>query len=294
MDNRPYVSNGGTAYILKMISVKGADDTWSIFSSTGKDLKEFKIAMNDGKKIASVVQAFSPEGDFTIAGYYKNGGGKVRLTFGDKVDGSFLYRVDASGQQLKIGVLNPFSKRDDQLARSILFNESTTMLLGEKYVVSDRATARSSSAPQTNETMFARDYSYNGKDITIDGFDAAGKPLYYTSIDKNNDSKNDLGYWVSYFAAIVKGKLQIVFMDNFSRYDNKKISINTPNIIVYTTMDPITGKAEKPQPVSKPGPVGGKEGDSYMRPDVFLRMDENKFIVRAENGNGYRMGTISF
>ncbi|MEO6669625.1 MAG: hypothetical protein ABIN36_09140 [Ferruginibacter sp.] len=294
MDNRPYVNNNGTAYILKMISVKGADDSWSIFSSTGKDLKEFKIAMDGGKKIASVVQAFSSEGDFTIAGYYKNGGGKVRLTFGDKVDGSFLYRVDAAGQQSKIAAVNPFAKRDDMLARNIVFHENTTMLLGEKYVVTDRAAARSSSAPQTNETMFARDYSCNGMDIIVDGFDASGKPMYNTSIDKNNNSKNDQGYWVSYFAAIVKGKLQIVFMDNLSRYDGKKISINTPNIIVYTSMDPTTGKAEKPQPVLKPGPVGGKEGDSYLRPDAFLKMDENKFIIRAENGTGYRMGMMAF
>lgn len=294
MDNRPYVNDNGTAYILKMISVKGADDTWSVFSCTGKELKEFKIVMDEGKKLTSVVQAFSPEGDFAVAGFYKNGGSKVRLTFGDKVDGDFLYRIDATGQQLKTGVVNPFSKREDQLARNILFNDNTTLLLGEKYVVSDRAAARSSSTPQTNETMFARDYSYNGKDITIDAFDATGKPLYYTSIDKNNDSKNDLGYWVSYFAAIVKGKLQIVFMDNYSRYDNRKISINTPNIIVYTTVDIATGKAEKPQPVSKPGPVGGKEGDSYLRPDVFLKSGDNKFIIRAESRDGYRMGVMEF
>ena len=292
MDNRPYINNNGTAYILKMINAKGIDDSWSIFSSTGKELKEFKIAIDAGKKITSVVQAFSAEGDFTVAGYYKNGGAKVRLTFGDKVDGSFLYRVDATGQQSKIAAVNPFGKRDDMLARNIVFNDNTTMLLGERYVVNDRPAPHT--GPATNENMFAREYSYNGMDIMIDGFDAAGKLLYATSIDKNNSSKNDLGYWLSYFAAMVKGKLQIVFMDNYSRYDGKKLSINTPNIIVYTTMDPITGKAEKPQPVLKPGPVGGKDGDSYLRPDTFLRANENKFIVRAENGSGYRMGMMGF
>ena len=216
----------------------------------------------------------------------------MRLTFGDKVDGSFLYRVDATGQQSKIAAVNPFGKRDDMLARNIAFSDNTTMLLGERYVVSDRPAPHTGAA--TNENMFARDYSYNGMDIMIDGFDAAGKPLYATSIDKNNSSKNDLGYWLSYFAAMIKGKLQIVFMDNYSRYDGKKLSINTPNIIVYTSMDPTTGKTEKPQPVLKPGPVGGKDGDSYLRPDTFLKAGENKFIVRAENGSGYRMGMMRF
>ena len=295
VDNRPFVSNNGIAFLLKQISAKGSDDTWSIFSSsTGKALKEHKLGFNGDKKISSVVQAFSPEGDFTIAGYYKEEGGKIRISMGDKANGSFLYRVDAAGDQLKTGIINPFSKRSDIIARSILFNESSSILLAERYTISDRAAPRTASTPQTNETMFARDYSYNGMDIYIDGFDAAGKPVYTTAIDKNNSSKNDLGYWLSFFGTMVKGKLQLVFMDNFSRYDDKKISINTPNIIVYTSVDPVTGKAEKPQPVSNPGSVGGKGGDSYMRPDVFLKTGDGQYIIRAENSSSYRMGTMVY
>lgn len=294
VDNKPYVNNNGVAFIFKQINVKGSDDSWSVFSCTGKDLKEYKLGLDAGRKITSFVQAFSVEGDFAIAGYYKEQGAKIQIRMGDKANGSFLYRVDATGQQLKTGVVNSFEKRSDIIARDILFHDNTTILLSERYTISDGAAARSASTPQTNETMFARDYSYNGMDIYIDGFDATGKPIYNAAIDKNNSSKNDLGYWLSFFGAIVKSKLQLVFMDNFSRYDDRKISINTPNIIVYTTVDPVTGKAEKPQPVSNPGPVGGKGGDSYLRPDVFLKTGDGQYIIRAENGSSYRMGTMLF
>jgi len=293
VDNKPYVNNDGTAFILKQISMKGADDSWAVFSFAGKELKEFKMAI-DNKKMSSFAQAFSSEGDFTIAGYYKEEGARIRVYMGDKANGSFLYRIDAAGQQMKTAAVNPFGKRSDIVARSLAFYENTVILLGEKYVVSDRAAARTASTPQTNETMFARDYTYNGMDIIVGGFDNTGKPIYNTTIDKDNSSKNDLGYWVSYFAAVVNGKLRIVFMDNFSRYDNRKISINTPNIIVYATIDPVTGSLEKPVPVSKPGPVGGKDGDSYMSPAVFLKTGDNKYIIRAENRNDYRMGQLVF
>ncbi len=86
-------------------------------------------------------------------------------------------------------------------------------------------------------------------DIYIDRFDATGKPIDNAAIDKNNSSKNDLGYSLSSFGAVVKGKLQLVFMGNYARYDNPKISINTPTILVYAIVDSSTGSVVKPQPV---------------------------------------------
>lgn len=293
IDNRPFVNNNGTAYILKLISMKGSDDSWSVFSFGGKNFKEHKIVLSE-KKLASYVQCFSATGDFTLAGYLKNEGAKVRVMMGEKATGNFICQVDATGEKLTIATTNSFDKRNDIIARKIVFMNDKVILLGERYTVSDRAASHSSSEPKTNENMFARDYTYNGMDIIIDGFDSAGKPLYYASIEKNNSSKNDLGYWVSYFAEVVNDKLQFVFMDNFSRYDDKKISINTPNIIVFASMDASTGKVEKPVPVQEPGPVGGKGGDTYFRPGAFLKIAEGKYITRAENATHYRMGSMNF
>ncbi len=293
--NDLFINNSGTPFIIKRTDMKGDDNTYSVFSSDGKALKEYKIALDGKKKVATIVSAFSPEGDFATAGYYTEEN-KVRIGMGTALHGSFLCRIDANGQQAKFNLVVPFEKRKDIIAKNILFHQSNMIVLGERYYVSSQAPQRDPSKPMTNEDMFARDYSYYGRDIIIDGYDAGGKFMYNTNIDKDNNSKNDNGTWVSFFAAIVKDKLRIVFVDDKYKYDDKKriFIVGSPKIIVHSTVDPTSGTATATLPVNNTGPVGGKGGDMLMRPDVFLQIDGNRFIVRAENPRISRMGLLSF
>ena len=296
VDNEPFVNNNGTAFILKKTDMKGDDNTYSIFSFTGKALKEFKIQMDGKKKIATIAKAFADNGDFTIGGYYTEDS-KVKIGFGTAFHGSFLQRIDNGGETVKIAVINPFEKRKDIVAKSIVFNNNNPILLGEEYFVTSQSRPKDPKIPLADQDMFARDYSYNGLDIIIDGFDAAGKPLYFTSINKSNSSKNDNGVWVSYFGAIMKGKLYIIFNDEKSNYDEKKKAIifgGSPKIIVYTTVDPVTGVAAAVLPVSNTGPVGGKSGDMNLHPDVFIKLNDNQCVIRAESADLYRMGLVNF
>lgn len=295
VDNAPYVNNQGMAFILKKTDMKGDDNTFSVFSFDGKALKEFKIAMEGKRKVATIVQAFSPEGDFTVGGYYTEEG-KFKAGIGNALHGTFLYRIDKAGVDAKIAQATPFDKRKDIIARRIIFHGNNSILMGERYYVSSQAPQRDPSKPMTNENMFERDYSYYGVDIIVDAFDATGKFLYYAKVDKDNTSRNDNGTWVSYFAAVIKDKILIIFNDDKYKYDDKKriFIVGSPRIIVYTTIDPATGTVAEAQPIPNTGPVGGKGADMLMRPDVFLQTGENQFVIRAENPSIYRMGKMSF
>ena len=294
IDNRPYVNNAGTAFILKKMDVKGSNDQWSVFSFDGKLLKEHKMAFEGDKNLASVVTAFSPEGDFTAGGYYTDRG-KVSIRGNNTISGNFLYRVEAAGQELKLGVFNYYDKRKDVIAKYLLFNNSNVILTGEVYSISDKVAVKEPGTPSSAQSLFARDYFYTATDIIIEGIDQTGKPLYNTVIQKNNSSRNDNGYWVSYFAAISKGQLLVVFNDDKYNYDLQKIiAINSPKVIAYTTVDPVTGKADYNKRVPVYGPVGDRDGDMYLRPDVFIKLDDSRYVVRAENNMNFRMGTVNF
>lgn len=290
-DNRPYVNNAGTCFILKKIEQKGSNDQWSVFSFDGKILQEHKLAFEGDRKLASVATAFSPEGDFAAGGYYTERA-KISLRGGLVLDGSFLYRIDATGKKVKTGVFNSFDKRKEIIAKYILFTNNNTILTGEGYTVTDKLATGNTGSPQN---VFARDYFYTASEILVDGFDESGKPLYATRVDKSNSCKNENGYWISYFAGIVKGKLVVIFNDDKYNYEPKKIiSINSPKVIAYASIDPETGQATDKKRIMNTGPVGDRDGDMYLRSDVFLQLDTTHYIVRAENSQDCRMGTISF
>jgi hypothetical protein len=213
---------------------------------------------------------------------------------GTALQGSYLQRIDAKGEIAKIAVVNAFEKRKDIVAKNILFHGNTTILMGEKYYINTTSAPRDPSNP--NQDPFAKDYSFYGNDIVMDGFDASGKPVYYSTIDKNNSSKNDNGTWVSYFGSVIKDKLYIIFNDEKYKYDEKKKAIvfGSNRIVVYATVDPEKGTVTPAQPISNMGPVGGKESNMLTRPDVFMRVDETHYVIRAENTDSYRMAMVQF
>lgn len=293
-DNRPYVNNAGIAFILKKMEVKGSNDLWSVFSFDGKLMKEYKMAFEGNKNLASVVTAFSPEGDFAAGGYYTERA-KVSIREGLVLNGNFLYRIDATGQLLKTGALNAFEKRKEVIAKYILFNNAATILTGEVYTVTDKLATKAQGTPSSAQSLFARDYFYTATSIIIDVIDPNGIMIYYSRIEKNNASTNDNGYWISYFAAMVKGKLLIIFNDDKYNYEsNRAIVINSPKVIAYAIFDPVTGVAAAKMRIPVFGPVGDRDGDMYLRPNTFIKIDETHYQVRAENNIDYRMGTISF
>jgi hypothetical protein len=291
--NQPAVNNTGMVFILKKTDMQAEGNTWSVFSCNGKTMKEYPIALDGRKKATPPVSNFAPNGDLAVGGYYTEDA-KVKVGFGKAFQGSYLQRLNASGEKAEFTVVTPFEKRKDILPRQLLFDKGNTLLLGEEYFVTEQAVsdpARKAADP------FARDYHYNGKDIYIDAFDASGKLRYSTGVKKNNDSQNDNGTGLSFFGALVQDKLQLLFNDEAYRYDEEKKAVyfgGTPKIIVRSTLDPESGKALPTEPVGNTEPVGGKKGDMLLRPDTFLRLSETEFLMRAENNKIYRMGKMNF
>jgi hypothetical protein len=287
--NEPHINNNGMIFLLKKTDMKGEGITYSIFSFNGSSLKEFKMAFDGNKKAATLVSNMTNEGDFIVAGYYTEDA-KVKIGFGTAYHGSFVYKLNATGEKWLANAINPFEKRKDILARKVISYKNNTILLGE-------ITYTNSSARTGGSDPFARDYSYSGLDIMVDGFDATGKPIYAQSIKKNNSSKNDYARWNSFFGDVINGKLYFIFMDDKTRYEEKKKWIvfgTVPKIAVYATVDPITGSLTATKPIENYDNPGNKEKAMLLRPEVCVPLSENNFIIRAENADLYRMGKISF
>jgi hypothetical protein len=247
------------------------------------------MALDGNKKAATLVSTLSNEGDFFVAGYYTEDA-KVKIGFGTAYHGSFVFKLDDKGEKWLANAINPFEKRKDILARKVISYKNNVILLGE-------ITYTNSSARTGGSDPFARDYSYSGLDIIVDGFDAAGKPLYAQTIKKNNSSKNDYARWNSFFGDVINGKLYFIFMDDKTRYEEKKKWIifgTVPKIAVYAMVDPITGNLTPTKPIENYDNPGNKEKAMLLRPEVCVRLNENNFIIRAENADLYRMGKISF
>lgn len=290
--NQPAVNNAGMVFILKKTDMQAEGNTYSVFSFNGKTLKEFPITLDGRKKATPPATGIAPNGDLAVGGYYTEDA-KIKVGFGKAFQGSYLQRISASGEKAEFTLVTPFEKRKDIVPRQILFNKSNTLLLGEEYFVTEQAItdpARKAADP------FARDYNYNGKDIYIDAFDGTGKLLYASVIQKSNDSRNDNGTTVSYFGSLAGDQLHFLFNDKEYRYDEQKKAVyfgGSPEIIVHAVLDAETGKAQPTKPVGNTEPVGGKKGDMLLRPDVFLPLGPNEFLMRAENNRIYRLGKLS-
>ncbi len=290
--NQPVVNNAGMVFILKKTDMQSEGNTWSVFSFNGKTLKEFPIALEGRKKATPPATGIAPNGDLAVGGYYTEDA-KVKVGFGKAFQGTYLQRLSASGEKAEFTVVAPFEKRKDIIPRQILFDKANTLILGEEYFVTEQAVtdpARKAADP------FARDYNYNGKDIYIDAFDASGALRFATIVQKSNDSRNDNGTTVSFFGALVGDKLHLLFNDKEYRYDEKKKAVyfgGSPEIIVRSIVDVESGKALPAEPAGNTEPVGGKKGDMLLRPDVFLRLNGNEFLMRAENSRIYRLGKLT-
>ncbi len=93
-------------------------------------------------------------------------------------------------------------------------------------------------------------------------------------------------------------KLYFIFMDDKTRYDEKKKWIifgGVPKIPVYAILDPLTGVVVTPsKPVDDYQNPGNKEEPMLLKADVFIKLNEKECVIRAENGDVYRMGKVRF
>jgi hypothetical protein len=294
--NQPHVNNAGTVYLLKKTDMKGEGITYSVFSCNGTDMKEMKMEFDGNKKAATLVSDITAEGDFLVGGYYTEDA-KVKIGFGTAYHGSFVFKTDGKMGAWRIKTISPFEKRKDISARRIISYKGNTILTGEINYINSSARPKDPSIPASEQDPFARDYSYSAYDIWVDGFDAQGKSMYQQSIRKTNSSKNDFSRWNSFFGEIMNDKLYLIFMDDKTRYDEKKKWIifgGVPKIPVYAILDPITGVTTPLKPVEDYQNPGNKEEPMLLKADVFIKLNEKECVIRAENGDVYRMGRVRF
>jgi len=294
--NKPYVNNAGMVYLLKKTDMKGEGITYSVFSYDGTKMKEYKMELDGNKKAASLVSDLSKDGDLLVGGYYTEDA-KVKIGFGTAFHGAFVFQTDGKNGSWKIKSISPFEKRKDITARKIISYKGNIIITGEITYTNSSARPKDPNIPASEQDPFARDYSYSHLDIMVDGFDANGKSIYQQSVKKSNSSKNDYARWNSFFGEIMNDKLYLIFMDDKTRYDEKKKWIifgNVPKIPVFAIVDPTNGTLTPSKPIENYENPGNKEKAMLLKPDVFLKLNDKECVIRAENSEVYRMARVRF
>lgn len=295
--NEPHVNNSGMVYLLKKTDMKGEGITYSVFSCNGAEMKEWKMELDGNKKAATLISDLTTEGEFLVGGYYTEDA-KVKIGFGTAFHGTFIFKTDGKETNWKIKSITPFDKRKDVTARKIISANGNIILTGEITYTSSNPRPKDPNIPASEQDPFARDYSYSCLDIWVDGFDGQGKSLFHQTVKKSNSSKNDYSRWNSFFGEVMNDKLVLIFMDDKTRYDEKKKWIifgNIPKIPVYATIDYKSGAIiSAPKPIDDYENPGNKEKAMLLKPDVFIKLNNKECIIRAENAEVYRMAKVLF
>jgi hypothetical protein len=291
VNNFIQVNNSGVAFIVKRMVVKGEDNSYSILSFDGKKLTDNAVDLGEGKKVAAAGQVINDNGELVLGGYYTE---DKSIKFGStSFNGAFVYSVSAQGDKVLVKVASPFDEKRKNMSFKYIYPlKNGFVLLGQKATESSSLSTEPAKASKGEY-----DYKYYSGDIYADAFDATGKKLFATSIHRDLDSKNDNGISNSFFAAISNDKLIVIYNDEQYRYDGKKHVVlfgYQALIPVLVTINTANGEAQKPVGLFNSNGVGGKNAEMRMRPDVFARINGNSFLLRGENNELFKMGSVTF
>ncbi len=291
VNNFIHVNNNGIAFIVKRVVMKGEDNSYSVLSYDGRKLTHHPVDFGEDKKIAAAETTLDEKGNLVTAGYYSE---DKKIRFGStNFNGAFVFAVNAAGDKVYARFTAAFDdKRKDMVLKYIYPVNQGWVLLGQ------RATESSSlSSDAAKASKGERDTKYYSGDIYADAYDEKGNKLFSKTISRNLDSKNDFGVSNSFFAAVDGNRLRVIFNDEQTRYDGKKHTIIfgwIPLIPVLVNIDITTGEMSKPLGLFNSGGVGGKNAEMRMRPDVFIKTGAARYLLRGENNQLFKMGSILF
>jgi len=140
---------------------------------------------------------------------------------------------------------------------------------------------------------YQTDYYYNYNDIIVVNIRPTGEIEWTARIPKQQQTRNDGGYYLSYAMAIVRDKLFFLFNDNARNYspnrkENRFYHYNgSESVIVLAEIDK-SGEV-KAYPLAS-----NREAGVITRPKMCKQIGRNEMAVFGEQGRGYRFGSLKF
>lgn len=190
------------------------------------------------------------------------------------------------GQEKTKATLYEYEIRD-----LIVKDDNTTTLLAEQYYV--RVVTRTTSDGNGGTTT-TTDYYYYYKDIIAINFDKDGELVWKSRIDKYQVSKNDGGYYSSFFTVVNGNDINIIYnqresdmvdTEGMTRAEKSKLRRNTVGVNVILADD---GSQQKEKLFDF------EEGGLRLVPKVCSKAGDDMAFIYARARKGDQIGIIEY
>jgi len=298
------------------------------YSATGEKFVEYPLELRD-LFITDLTFKIANDGHLVCAGIYsQNGISNARGTYFFRLNPKTKEVYANNTKEFEFDLLTAdLSKRKKSKAEKaeesgnvkkqaeiasftldhlILRNDGGAVLVGEQYFVQeDNSNFNNGLAGNRfgvggfNNSRFGRNvggnfsYIYNYNDLVVANIRPNGEIEWATRIPKNQQTRDDGGYFSSYAMSIVKDKLFFVFNDdsrNYNRDDNKLYSFsgNTRRTLISLAQVNRDGSLEM-------SPLINNEQDNLLfRPKVSRQTGKREMILFGERGKKFKLASLQF
>ena len=320
------IDNDGNVYILNTVFDKGAKEIkrgrsnyrYSIlaYSASGEKIVEYPLEL-ENYFITDLTFKIANDGHLVFAGFYsQKGTASARGTYFFRLNPiteevyanntkefdfdlltadlsnrkrSRAEKAEQSGDVNKQAELRSFS-----LDHLILRNDGGAVLVGEQYYVDvvnsfDNFVGGRFGGAGGNRV----DYYYHYNDLIVANIRPNGEIDWATRIPKEQETRNDGGYFSSYAMSIVRDKLFFIFNDDSRNYDRDDdrlygFSGNSKRTLISLAQINRDGSLEM-------SPLINNEQDNLLfRPKVSRQTGKREMILFGERGKKFKLATLQF
>lgn len=288
----------GTAYILLRASAAApSTEAYFLYQFNRNSGKSSRLTLGhtDYRPIRAKLAA-STNGSILIAGYIAPS--NTVASQSPEPIGTFLYRINKHDIKQSFVAYTPFNgnfidsyKRlkpdydNSQRLRHLTLDHLLPLPDGSMYLIGEVCYTENG----------AGIYTYHNNDIIIARLAKNGKAVFTTSINKLQSGTNKHNTIRSYFAAIVNGTLQVMYLDFEYNYEaNERIAMFSPGVAAKTPVIVSVSADGTLRRTALHNTDSGNNHGFYLRPCSAFRVSGNEYIVVGIGPEFYRYGRMKF
>ncbi len=319
------IDNDGNVYLMNTVFDKSAKEvkkgkanyryTILAYSATGEKFVEYPLELKD-YFITDLTFKIANDGHLVCAGFYSQKGiANARGTYFFRLNPitkeiyanntkefdfdlrtadlsnrkrSRAEKAEQSGEVRKQAELRSFS-----LDHLILRNDGGAVLVGEQYFVDVVNSFDNFAGNRFGGGGNRYDYYYHYNDLIIANIRPNGEIEWATRIPKEQETRNDGGYFSSYAMSIVRDKLFFIFNDdsrNYDRDDDRLYGFNgsTRRTLISLAQINRDGSLEM-SPL-----INNQQDNLLFRPKVSRQTGKREMILFGERGKKFKLATLQF
>jgi hypothetical protein len=266
-----------------------------VYDAVYDSLKEYHLTLTP-KYITEVTITLDNAGNILSGGFYSNKNSRdMAGTFFMKIDRKTKQVVSSSYKEFTPDfLLNFMSEKsvkkqrelsDYELRYLVLRDDGGLIMVAEEFFVETVCTTD----PRTGATSCTDYYHYD--DIIMVSIDPNGEIAWTTHIPKDQTSRNDGGYFLSFALAVSGPNIYIMFNDNPKNLDpnNTKLrSMTQPmkSVAVLVTVS-------KDGDFNKQAMFKTSDLKIILRPKLYLQENEKQLYLFGQKGTTYKLADVN-